>query len=474
VFPRLPATELAGSDVSRYDMSAAKGRKMPEICWSCGQPVPPGKRVCECGAEAGRDWFGARETILLITFLALVGAFAVTALAARFYHDRRRDLAEFWFGQGTSDLRAGNASAALSDLQTALIYARQDVSDARQQAFSLDLEQALAADHRLDEAHSYLLDLWQSTPDSARVNLELAHLAVAQGNDAEAQRYYGNAIYGLWQGSPDQVRQYQRDTQLEFCRYLLDQNEKTAAQSVLLAVAASLPRNPQLHIQVGTLMLEAAATDQALGQYQQALEIDPHNRDALIGAGLSSFDLGKDPEAVRYLGQASEQKLPAGPSAALPPDAARDLSIASADLSEDFFGLAIGPNERAHRATRAYEVARARLEACAESIGVSLSAPAAARISPSRSAANDSSSAGGASSVSPAPDDISAAYQQALKMQNSSREAVLERDPQFIGPLGKFVLEAESAASAHCGAPTTAEDAALIRLERQYTPENHE
>jgi len=451
---------------------------MPDTCWSCGRSIPPGKRVCDCGAETGHEWLGSRETILLATFLVLVGAFAVTALAARFYHDLRRDLAEFWFGQGVSDLRSGKASAALSDLQTALIYGRQDVSDAQQQAFSLNLAQALVANHRLDEAHAYLLDLWQSTPENARLNLELAHLAAAMGNEADAQRYYANAIYGIWQGSPDQVRQYQRDTQLEFCRYLLDRNETTAAQAVLLAVVASLPKSPSLHIQVGGMMLEAGATAQALEQYQQALEIDRRNRDALIGAGISSFELGNDREAVRYLGQASSQKPQAGQAAALPADASRDLSVATADLALDFFEPGAGANERAHRAAHAYEVAKTRLEDCAKNEGFFLPAPTPARVSPSRTtaphAARDSSSASGASNQRPAPDDMSSAYEQALKIQSSSREGVLERDPQLIDLLGRFAFQAESTAAAHCGPATAVEDVALARLARRYTGQDHE
>jgi len=450
---------------------------MPETCWNCGRPVSSGRRFCECGANAGGGSLGSRETILLLTFLGLVAAFVITAFAARFYHDRRRDLAEFWFGQGTSDLHAGDASSALSDLQTALIYARQDVSDAQQQAFSLNLAQALEADHRLDEAHAYLLDLWQSTPDSARLNLELAHLSAAMGKDADAQRYYANAIYGIWQGSPEQVHQYQRDTQLEFSRYLLDHNESMGAQSVLLAVAASLPRDAAMHMRVGGMMLEAGAPAQALDQYQQALEVDRRNREALIGAGISSFDLGNDREAIRYLGQASIQKAPTGQAATLPQDATRDLSIATADLSLDFLELGIGPNERAHRAAHAYEVARARLENCAKSIGVSLPVPAVGHVTSSRTtalaAANSPSPAGEASNGGAAQDLLSA-YEQALNMQSSSREATLERNPQLVDPLGKFVFEAESVAAAHCGVPTSVDDTALTRLEARYAAQNHE
>lgn len=448
--------------------------EIQENCWNCGRLLLPGHRVCQCGADTGSSSRGSRETSLLLILLALVGAFAATAVLARFYHNRLRDLAESWFAQGTSDLHAGNASAALSDFRTALIYARQDLPDAQRQALSLNLAQSLVANHRLDEAHAYLLDLWQSTPDSARVNLELAHLSVAMGEDTDAKRYYANAIYGIWQGSPEQVRQYQRDTQLEFCRYLLDRKEATAAQSVLLSVAASLPRDAALHIKVGEMMLEAGAAAQALEQYQQALEIDRRNRDALIGAGLSSFDMSNDGGAVRYLGQASAQRAQSEQSVALPPGAERDLAVANADLALDFLELGLDPKERAHRAVHAYDVAKTRLEDCAKSLGVSLPVPTA-RI-PSRVNApgpsTDPSSTVGASNGSPTPDDLSTAYEQGLKMQSSWREAALERSPQLIDALGKFVFEVESAAGSRCGSPADVEDMALARLGRRYAGQN--
>jgi tetratricopeptide (TPR) repeat protein len=446
---------------------------MPRTCERCGRAIPSDRELCICRSGPLGDQLSARDTILLTTLLALVAAFAITAVAARFYHDRRRDLAEFWFGQGTTDLGRGRASAALSDLQTALIYARQDVSDAQQQAYSLNLAQALVANHRLDEAHAYLLDLWQNTPDSARLNLELAHLSAAMGNDADAQRYYANAIYGIWQGSPEQVQKYQRDTQLEFCRYLIDRGETTSARSVLLAVAASLPRDPELHTQVGGMMLEAGDGAQALKEYQQALEIDRRDHDGLVGAGLASFALGDDRGAVRYLGQASREKPKDGQAVSLGSSSTRDLSVAMADLALDTAEPGLGAEERAERATQAAGVAKARLEQCAESLGVSLPTPTAKQRS-SPSPAASASSTGPSSSEKPAPDDMSAAYAQALKIQSSAREAGLERNSQLVDSLMKLVFGMESAATAHCGAPTGVEDQALARLAARYTGQDHE
>ena len=446
---------------------------MPSVCEKCGRVIAPDQASCNCTAAPRRDWLHSRETILLVTFAVMAGAFGATALAGRFYHDTRRALAEFWLQQGSEDLRRNRASAALSDLQTALIYARQDVPEAQQQAYSLNLAQALVANHRLDEAHAYLLDLWERTPDSGKLNLELAHLAVGMGDDADARRYYANAIYGIWEGSNQQVQKDQRDTQLEFCRYLIDRSDETAAQSVLLAVAASLPPDPALHTQVGGMMLEAGANNRALEQFQRALELDRHNREALVGAGLASFALGDDRAVVRYLGQASREKSQTGQTEALAPRASRDLSVATADLSLDAFVPGLTTSERARRSEQSYEVAKVRLEDCAKSLGVSLPKPVA---EPHRSspASPSSPSTGPPPNLNPAPSDMLAAYTEALKMQGSAREADLTRNPELIDSLTKVVIELESVATAHCGPPVEVEDEALARIAQRATGPGHE
>jgi tetratricopeptide (TPR) repeat protein len=442
---------------------------MPRICARCGRVIPPDQSGCDCTAAPRHDWLHSRETILLVTFAVLAGAFGATAMAGRFYHDTRRALAGFWLQRGSEDLRRNRPSAALSDLQTALIYARQDVPEAQQQAYSLNLAQALVANHRLDEAHAYLLDLWESTPDSAKVNLELAHLAVEMGDDSEARRYYANAIYGIWDGSTQQVQKNQRDTQLEFCRYLIDHGDDTTAQSVLLAVAASLPPDPALHTQIGGMMIETGANNRALEQFQKALELDRRNHEALVGAGLASFAQGDDRAVVRYLGQASREKPQPGQTGTLDPRASRDLSVATADLALDTFVPGLTTPERARRAEQSYEAARVRLEDCAKSLGVSLPKPTAGR-----SRSSPPSSIGTPANLPPAPSDMQMAYTEALKMQSSAREADLVRNPQLIDSLTKLVIELESVATARCGPPVEVEDEALARIAQRVMGSGHE
>ena len=95
------------------------------ICAKCGRDIPAGETACPCGAsQPHRYWLHSRETILLLSFVGLVAAFLVTGTAVRAYHQRRRILAESWFEKGSGHLQNGQPALALTDLETALTYAR--------------------------------------------------------------------------------------------------------------------------------------------------------------------------------------------------------------------------------------------------------------------------------------------------------------------------------------------------------------
>jgi tetratricopeptide (TPR) repeat protein len=216
------------------------------------------------------------------------------------------------------------------------------------------------------------------------------------------------------------------------------------------------------------MMLEAGANNRALEQFQKALELDRRNHEALVGAGLSSFALGDDRAVVRYLGQASREKPQAGQTGTLDPRASRDLSVATADLSLDAFVPGLTTPERARRSEQSYEVAKVRLEDCAKSLSVWLPKPIAA---PSRSSPPSSTPP---ANLNPAPDDMLSAYTEALKMQNSAREAELTRNPELIDSLTKLVIELESVATARCGPPLEVEDEALARIAQRAGGPGHE
>ena len=56
---------------------------------------------------------------------------------------------------------------------------------------------------------------------------------------------------------------------LELVKFLLDSGDNTRAQAELITLAVGLPRNPQLEMQAGTLMLRAGGYDHALKLFRQ-------------------------------------------------------------------------------------------------------------------------------------------------------------------------------------------------------------
>jgi tetratricopeptide (TPR) repeat protein len=390
---------------------------------------------------------------LLFSFAGLIVAFLVTGFAARGYHSRRSALARSWFERGTRDLQAGKPAAAVSDFQTTLIYARGDVPEAQWQLYELEFSQALAATNRPDEARSYLLDLWERAPGSGKINLELARLAARTGDDAEAKRYYNDAIYGVWEGDSTEVARRRREARLELFRYLASRNETTEAQSVLMAATAALQPDAgaPLHAQLGNVLLEAGQAQQALEQFEQALRIDPHDRAATAGAGVAAFALGDDRTAVRYLAEASRgQGESAGGGQEIQqkndPRVAQDLAIAEATLALDPYAPHLDTPERARRAAKSFQAALSRLEECAKAQGIPLA---------------NSASAGPADSQT---DDLAALYARAAKLRNSVGEDDLARHPPSIDPIIEMVFDMESKVTARCGPPVHPADAALARI----------
>ncbi len=415
-----------------------------------------------------------------MSFGGLVLAFLFTGFASRIYHARRSTLAENWFKHGTSDLQSGRYGTALNDFQTALIYGRADVPDARLQLYELDFSEALAATNHPEEARAYLLDLWERAPGSGKINLELARLAARAGDDMEAKRYYNAAIYGIWEGDASQVATSRRETRLELFRYLTSRNEITDAQSVLVAIAAGLQPDASatLHTQLGQLMLGSGDNRSALAQFEQALRLDPHDRAALTGAGLASFNLGDDRGTAHYLRELSREQAESAQSrrnareapGAAPtnspedhaqpedPRIAKDLAISEAVLALDPYEARLDINGRARRAARSYEAALARLTECAKSQGVALPT------SPASNRARLPAPAAASAATHGSPDELAALYDNAMRPQYVVHEGDLERHPERIEPIMEMVFDMENKVSRRCGPPVRAEDAALVRI----------
>jgi tetratricopeptide (TPR) repeat protein len=401
-------------------------------CPRCGQLIPIGHTECPHCAKPRGWWQMERETLLLISIVALVFLFGITGVAASLYHAGRQSLAQEWFAQGELDLKSKNADAALADFRTALAY------DPDATLYRLRLAQALVAMGRPEEARSHLLTLWRDEPGNSTVNLELARLAAQRGDETDALRYFHNAIYGVWPSNPAARR---IATRLELSDYLLAQHQKAQAQSELIALTAEIPRDAALYTRIAGMLRDAGDRNRALSAYRRALEIDRHNGAALSGAGEAAFALGQYQLAADYL----ERALRAGAASKDDQDL---LSTARLVLNLDPMGPRLSRAEADRRTLRDFEFAVTRLSDCLPTRGNS---SAASELQPQ--------------------DELGKLSLQAAELKKDANISGLRQNPDLRVNLMDFVSSAEEATAKACGSPSGADLALLLMARKQGTTE---
>jgi tetratricopeptide (TPR) repeat protein len=401
-----------------------------QICPQCGQLIPIGQRDCPyCTKPQGR-WTVERETLLLVSIVALVILFGITGVASNLYHTKRKELAQEWFAKGERALKGRQAKVALEDFRTALSYSPDNA------LYRLRLAQSLVAANRPDEARSHLLTLWRDEPGNSTVNLELARLAANRGDTADAIRYFHNAIYGVWQADPAQHR---LQTRLELSKYLLQKSEKGQAESELIALADTLPRNAELYTRVAGMFREAGDRNRALSTYKQALETDRHEHAALVGAGETAFEMADYRTAVEYL----ERTVRTG--AASETDKV-ELATARLALNMDPMAPRLSRAEADRRTLNAYAFAVSRLNDCLTSRALN---------------------------PHPAPpeNDLQQLSQQADKLKSQAKASVLRRNPDLRVTLIDFVSSVEETTAKECGTPSGPDLALLLIAKKHGAPE---
>jgi tetratricopeptide (TPR) repeat protein len=299
--------------------------------------------------------------ILLILTLAAASGFAAVSHFVSRYNANQQARGRKLYAQGQSDIQVGRYEDTIAAFRAALSC------DPTNSQYQLSLARALRDSNdprRLDEAESYLLDLWQRTPQDAAINLALARVEAHRGDVENATRYYHNAMYGVWDSDPDGNRNRAR---IELIKFLLQRNARAQADSELIALAASLPPDPNAHLQAAQLFEQAQDYSGALAQYEQVLRIDPSNSEALAGAGETAYRPGNYTVAQRYLRMAVDHN---------PEDSASRQLLASTDLvlGANPFHSHISDAERNRRITAAFAQAEDRLDHCALQSGVDLKA----------------------------------------------------------------------------------------------------
>ena len=360
-----------------------------------------------------------RQQPVMLALLAVVGVifFSAAAGLSRAYHTQREALGERWFSRGVADLKAQHFDSAVTEFRAALLYSRDNYD------YQLNLAEALIGLKRITEAYSYLVNLWERQPEDGVVNLELARIAAQRGQTEQAKRYYHNAVYAAWPSDQEMKR---RETRLELIEYLLSIQAKAEAQSELIALEENLGDDPSEQRHVGDLFASAQDYEHALAAYRLSFRSNRHNKEALAGAGLVAFELGRYPLAQRYL-QAAVTENPSDT------ESAERLRTTELVLRMDPFRRQIPAAEQDRIVMQAFAIGGKRLSSCA---------------TPKASAGSNASQ--------PSLADAWA------KLKPRISEPQLRRNPDLVEQAMELVFEIERQTSAHCGTPSGTDLALLL------------
>ena len=306
--------------------------------------------------------------LLVLTLAAATGFAAVGHLVAR-YNANQQSRGRKLYAQGLAAASGGRYSEAIAAFRAAL------TCDPTNSQYQLSLARALRDSNdprRLDEAESYLLALWQRSPQDAAVNLALARVAAHRGSVEDAIRYYHNAMYGVWNSDPDANRSRAR---IELIQFLLKKGATPNAESELMALSTSLPPDPSAHMETAQLFEQAQDYSNALIQYREVLHLEPSNSAALAGAGEAAYHAGNYTAAQRYL----QAAVNANPQDA---NARELLETTDLVLRNNPFRSHISDAERNRRIAAAFNQAEKRLTECAKMTAVDLNEPATSTASP--------------------------------------------------------------------------------------------
>ena len=228
----------------------------------------------------------SRESVLLGCCATLILMIGFTAFINRLYHKKIHTLADNWAALGDASVKRGDVSSAIVEYRNALAYSPEKVE------YQFHLAQALALTGANDnEAQNYLMNLWNESPGSGEVNLELARVAAHKpAGYADALRYYHTAIDGEWAENPVSRRWEVRQ---ELCEYLLRTGRVEQARVEVMALADNTAADDVEHqLIVGQFLLRTQDWNRALNVFRPMAIGDRAGAEAIAGAGTAAFKPG--------------------------------------------------------------------------------------------------------------------------------------------------------------------------------------
>jgi tetratricopeptide (TPR) repeat protein len=296
-----------------------------------------------------------KDAVALFTLLAVtIALFIATLFLFRSFSALRVQLAQRWLTRGEAALRSGHPELAVDDLRSALAYSPG------QRSIEVELAEALAGAGRTQEATSYFNTLWEAEPGSGIINLQLARLAVRQNNQPEALEHYRASIYGTWEGDGTVRR---RAVRLELINYLISVQRFDQARSELLIASGNAPDDPEVKLQIATLMEKAQDPDAASQIYKSMLQHQSRNLVALKGAARTAFALGNFVQSRDYVERALALPAEQGDSAQERQDL-HDLLEQSVQILLLYPSPALTVRAQAERVLRDRNLVYERLRGC--------------------------------------------------------------------------------------------------------------
>lgn len=219
--------------------------------------------------------------LAVLIAVAVLAFLAIRQLEVRLAAVRAGD-EQWWFARGETLMRSGDPAGAVDAYQRAVATNRTELR------YALALGRAFTAAGDDGSARA-LLTSWRATvPESAELNLQLARLAAARHDVAEAVRFYNFVLYAPPAASEDPARP---DLRFELARFLVahDQSSQAIAE---LVVATERPLSRDARLEASALFNRAGDQRAALDQYRLVLRDDGANRTALIGVANTQFNLG--------------------------------------------------------------------------------------------------------------------------------------------------------------------------------------
>jgi tetratricopeptide (TPR) repeat protein len=289
----------------------------------------------------------------------------------------------------------------------------------------------LLADGRLTEARSYLVNLWDRSPGSGEVNLDLAHVAVQTGDMEEAIRYFRGASFGSWEKDPELRR---RNVRLELCEFLLSHRRTGDAQAEIAGLAADTPsENGTLREENGRLFLRVDEPAKALAEFEAALQTNPLQSQWLGEAGQVAFEDGDYLKAETYFSKADREN---------PSDEIHGSLMLIRDvLGNDPYLAGLSDEEQARRTRRDFEQALKRLHECT---GTGITAAAPGYASP----------------------DLQILNKEARDLEKRVNIFSLGKNPALRNETMDIVSRIEVAASQACGPGTSLDKALTLIVKR--------